>query len=225
MITRSKARAIKKAQDELKSRQPTQTHAPLQQPPSRVIRDVHQERQPNQVIASSHHQVQVQHADIEAALLEAIAQMAADQNQAGPAGAPLNQNIFDETPFDAAALENQATVRARFDLMRTSCKIAWDYFRILLMACQASAVVHQKIMLISPYFATVELSRLFGLWLDIVAVALLVMLLHLFNVLCARRIWARESLAERIAASAAFFLAVGEFLKENLEWALIVRIR
>jgi hypothetical protein len=109
--------------------------------------------------------------------------------------------------------------------MRTSCKIAWDYFRIVLMACQASAVVHQKIMLISPYFATAELSSLFGLWLDIVAAALLVMLLHLFNVLCARRIWARESLAERIAASAALFLAVGEFLKENLEWALIVQIR
>lgn len=225
MITRSKARAVKKAQDEAKSRQPTQTYAPLQQPSPRVYRDFRQELQPNQVIASSQDQAQVQHAEIEAALLAAIAQMAAHQNQTGPAGATINQNPFDGTPFEAAALEQLATVRARFDLMRTSCKIAWDYFRIVLMACQASAVVQQKITLISPYFATTELGIMVGLWLDIVAVALLVMLLHLFNVLCVRRMWAQESLAERVAASAAFFLAVGGFLKESLEWVLIVQIR
>ena len=225
MITRSKARAIKKAQDEAKLRQATQTHTPLQQPSPRVYRNFRRERNTNQVISGSRDQAQLQQEEIEAALLAAIAQMAVDQNQDVPAGATINQNLFDETPFEAAALEQLATVRARFDLMRTSCKIAWDYFRIVLMACQASAVVQQKIMLISPYFATTGLSILFGLWLDIVAVALFVVLLHLFNVLCVRRMWAQESLAERVAASATFFLAVGGFLREKLEWMLIVQIR
>ena len=220
MITRSKARAVKKAQDEAKSRQPTQTPAPLQQPSPRVYRNIRPERRPDQVIAGSHEQVQLQRAEIEAALLAAIAQMAAGQSLDVQAGAAIDQQPFDATIFEAAALEHLATVRARLDLMRTSCRIALDYFRIATMAYQASAVVQQKLTLVSSYFLLNPFSRWLGACPSFVAIALLVLLLHLFNVLCVRRVWTRESLAERVAASAAFVTVVGEFLESSLEWIL-----
>lgn len=199
------------------------THASLQHPCLRIDRIVPQAHQPDQVLASSHDQAQLQQAEMEAALIAAIAQMAAEQDQAVMAGATTNQRPIDEPLLNAAALEHLATVRARLDLMRTSCEIAWEYFRIVATACQASTMVQQKVMLVSSYFVSKSLGRWLGVWPGIVAVALLVTLLHLFNVLCVRRIWRPESLAGRVTASAAIFLTVGGFLEEKLEWLLILQ--
>jgi hypothetical protein len=203
MITRSKARAIKKAQDEAKSRQATPTHAPLQPPSMRVDGVVQQAHQPDQVLAGSHDQIQIQQAEMEAALLAAIAQIAAEQNQAVLPGATTNQRPVDTTLFEGAALEHLAIARARLDLMQTSCKIAWQYFRVTTMACQAITVIQQKLTLVSFNLFPEILSRRLGACSGIVAVVLLAFLLHLFNVLCVCRIWTPESLAERAAASAA----------------------
>jgi hypothetical protein len=218
MITRSKARAIKKAQDEAKLRQATPTHAPPQQPSSRVDGIVQQARQPEQVLAGNHDQIQLQQAEMEAALLAAIAQIAAEQNSNVLAGAANNQRPVDGTLFEAATLEHLATVRARLDLMRTSSKIACQYLRVTIMVCQASAVAQQKLILTSSHLLPKALSSRLGACPDIVAIALLALLLHLFNVLCVSRVWTRESLAERVAASAAVFMIVGEFLETKLDW-------
>ena len=88
------------------------------------------------------------------------------------------------------------------------------------MAYQASAVVQQKVTLISSYFLSKSLSHWLGVCPGFVAIALLVLVLHLFNILCVRRVWTRETLAERVAASATFFTVVGEFLETSLEWIL-----
>ena len=223
MITRSKARAMRQAQHNIKSQNARPTHASLEHPCRRIDEIVPQSHQPDQVLASSHDQVQLQQAELEAALIAAITQMAAEQNQAVMPGATTNQRLIDEPFFDAAALEHLATVRARLDLMRTSCKIAWEYFRVTTMACQASTVVQQRVMLISSCLVLKSRGHWLGVWPGIVAVSLLVTLLHLLNVLCVRRIWRPESLAERVATSAALFLTVGGFLKEKLEWLLILQ--
>ena len=214
---------MRQAQKNIESQTAMPTHASLQHPCLRIDRIVPQAHQPDQVLASSHDQAQLQQAEMEAALIAAIAQMAAEQDQAVMAGATINQRFIDESLFDAAALEHLATVRARLDLMRTSGQIAWDYFRIITMACQASAFVQQRVMLISSCFVSGSLGRWLGVWPGIITVALLVMLMHLFNVLCVRRIWRPKSLAERVATSAALFLTVGGFLKEKLEWLLILQ--
>lgn len=223
MITRSKARAMRQAQNKIKSRNAMPTHASLQQPCLRIDGIVLQADQPDQVLAGSRDQIPPTHVEMEAALIAAITQMAAEQNQAVMPRATTDQGPIDESLFDAAALEHLATVRARLDLMRTSGQIAWDYFRIITMACQASAFVQRRVMLISSCFVSKSLGHWLGVWPGIVAVALLVMLLHLFNVLCVRRISRPESLAERVATSAALFLIVGGFLKEKLEWLLILQ--
>lgn len=214
---------MRQAQNNIKSRNAMPTHSSLPRPCLRIDGIVPQAHQPDQVLAGSDDQMHLQQAEMEAALIAAITQMAAEQNQAVMAGATTNQRLIDEPLFDAAALEHLATVRARLDLMRTSGQIAWDYFRITTMACQASAFVQQRVMLISSCFVSKSLSHWLGVWPGIVAVALLVMLLHLFNVLCVRRIWRPESLAERVATSAALFRIVGGFLKEKLEWLLILQ--
>jgi hypothetical protein len=92
--------------------------------------------------------MQLQQAEMEAALVAAITQMAAEQNETVMAGTTTTQQPIDEPLFDVAALEHLATVRARLDLMRTSCRIAWEYFRVITMACQASTIVQQRAMLI-----------------------------------------------------------------------------
>ena len=102
-----------------------------------------------------------------------------------------------------------------------SCKIAWEYFRIITMACQARTIVQQRVMLLPSYFASKSLSRWLGAWPVIFGIAPLVMLFYLFNVLCVRRVWTQESLAQRVTASAAFLLVVEEFLEEKLEWMLV----
>ena len=150
MITRSKARAIQQAQNENKSQRATPTQPPLQQPSQRIDRNVQPAHRPDQVLASSHDQTQLQHADIEVAPLAAINQMVAEQNQASLARATIEPRPVDGTLFGEEAFEHMATVRARLHLVQTSCKIAWIYFRIATMACQASVVVQQTIMLISP---------------------------------------------------------------------------
>ena len=223
MITRSKSRALRRAQNEIKSQNATPTHASLQHPCLRIGGIDPQAHQPGEVVAGNHDRVELQQTGMEAALIAAITQMAAEQNETVMAGATTTQRPIDELLFDAAALEHLATVRARLDLMRTSCKIAWEYFRVITMACQASTFVQQRVMLISSSFVSTSLSRWLGVWPGLIAVALLVMLLHLFNVLCVRRIWTRESLAGRVTASAAIFLAVGGLLKEKLEWLLILQ--
>lgn len=217
MITRSKAKAIKQAQGEAKLRQATPTHTSLHQPSSRVYRDVRSERQSDQALAGSNDQMDLQPAEIAAALLAAIVQMGANENRAAAAGATINQRPIDGTPFNAAGLDHLAIARARHDLMRTCGKIAGDYFRITAMACQASAIVRQIIRSIPSYFVTKELSPWLGLWLGIAAIVLIALLLHLFNTLCVRRIWTRESLAERVAASAAVSLIVAEILETSIE--------
>jgi hypothetical protein len=223
MITRSKARAIKQAQEEAKLRQATPTQTALPQPSSRVCRNVRLERQLDQVLTGDNDQMQLQPAEIAAALLADIANMATEENQAAAAGATINQRPIDGSLFNAAGLEHLATTRARHDLMRTSGKILWDYFRITTLACQASAIVRQIIRSIPSYFVAKQLSPWLGLWLGIFAIALLALLLHLFNVLFVRRIWTWESLAKRVAASAAVFFVVGEFLETNLEWMPTIR--
>jgi hypothetical protein len=222
MITRSKARAIKQAQEEAKLRQATPTQTALPQPSSRVCRNVRLERQLDQVLTGDNDQMQLQPAEIAAALLADIANMATEENQAAAAGATINQRPIDGSLFNAAGLEHLATTRARHDLTRTSGKILWDYFRITALACQASAIVRQIIRSIPPYFVAKQLSPRLGLWLGIFAIALLALLLHLFNVLFVRR-RTRESLAKRVAASAVVFLVVGEFLETNLEWMPTIR--
>jgi len=217
MITRSKARAIKKAQEEAKSQQATPIHAPSQQHFSFIDEIVQQAHQPEQVPPNSHDQIQLQQAEMEAALLAAIAQIAAEQNQAVLPGVTTDQRPIDGTNLEAAALEHLATVRARLGLLRTSSKIAWQYFRVATMVCQASALVQQKFTLISSYLLPKALSLRLGACPGIVAIALLALLLHLFNVLCVRRVWTQESLAERVVASAAVFMIVGEFLEMSLD--------
>jgi len=140
------------------------------------------------------------------------------RTRAGLPGATADQRPTDGAIFEAEAIEHQATVTARLDLMRTSCKIAWQYFRVTIMVCQASAVVQQKLTLTSSYLLSEPLSRRFGAFSGIVAITLLVLLLHLFNVLCVRRVWTRESLTERVAASAALFVIFEEFLETSLDW-------
>lgn len=218
MITRSKARAMRQSQNNIKSQNARPTHASLQHPCLRIDGIVPQAHHQDQILASSRDQVQIQQAEMEAALIAAITWMAAEQD-----GATTNQQLFNEPLFDVVALEHLATVRARLDLMRTSGRIAWDYFRITTMACQASAFVQQRVMMISSCFVSRSLGRWLGVWPGIIAVALLVMLLHLFNVLCVRRTWRPKSLAERVATSATLFLTVGGFLKEKFEWLLILQ--
>lgn len=217
MITRSKARAIKQAQEEAKLRQPTPTHASLHQPSSRVYRNVQPERQSYQILTDSDDQMELQPAEVAAALLAAIVRMGANENQAAAAGTTINQRSINGTTSNALGLERLASTRARHDLVRTSGKIAWDYFRITTMACQASAIVRQIIRSIPSHFVTKELSPWLGLWLGIAAIALIALLLHLFNTLCVRRVWTRESLAERAAASAAVSLIVAEILETSIE--------
>ncbi|GAB7322989.1 hypothetical protein MBLNU13_g05519t1 [Cladosporium sp. NU13] len=100
---------------------------------------------------------------MEAALTAAIAQMAIEHNQAVMAGATTNQRSVHKQLFNAAALEHLATFRARLDLMQTSCKIAWEYFRIITMACQSSTIVHQRAMLMSSYLVSKSLGRWLGI--------------------------------------------------------------
>lgn len=214
---------MKKAQEDAKLRQATPTHAPPQTRFPRSDGIVQQARQPEQVLAGNHDQIQLQQAEMEAALLAAIAQMAAEQSHGVLAGATDNQQPIDGTLFEAAALEYLATVRARLDLMRTSSKIAWEYFRVTIMACQGSTIAQQKLTLILSYLLPKTLSLRLGACPGIVAIAILALLLHLFNVLCVRRVWTRESLAERVAASAARFMMVGETLEMILDWMLTLQ--
>jgi len=224
MITRSKTRAIQQAQNEIRSRRATSTRTPLQQPLPRVDEAVPQARRPNIIFADGHGQIQNEPAELEAALLETINQVAAGQGQADLAGAPVNQQPINEAVFDAAALERLATAIARLNLMRTSCKIAWVYFRIATMACQASVGFQQKFASFMSFLPMSELGSWLGAWPGTIALALFVLALHLFNVLCVRRILTQESLANRVDASAAIFLGVGSFLKEKLEWMLILQM-
>ena len=91
MITRSKARVIRQAENKLKPRNATPTQASFQQQPSRVDAVATHATQMDQVLADNHDQTQLSYAEIEAALLTAIAQMGAHENQAGLAGTTNNQ--------------------------------------------------------------------------------------------------------------------------------------
>lgn len=205
MITRSKTRATRQAQHETKTRRAAATHAPVQQPCSRVTRVVPQARQPRHIPTGSNGQVQHQQAELEAALPVAIDQTAEDHDQAILAEAAVDQYPVDGVVFDAAP---RATFRARLDLMLTSCKIAGEFFQIAAMACQTSARVQQEITSISSFITSGKFGVWLGVWPGIVAFALFVLLLHLFNVLFVRRMLTQESLAERVTASAALFLGM-----------------
>jgi hypothetical protein len=147
--------------------------------------------------------------------------MATDENQAALAGATITQQPTDGALFEAAMLEHLATARARLDLMQSSCRIAWEYFMFTTMACRATIVVQQKLALLSSHLLPKALSHGFGACAGMVAIALLAVLLHLFNVLCVRRVWTRDPLVERVAASAADLKVVREFLEASLGWMMI----
>jgi hypothetical protein len=158
----------------------------------------------------------LQSAEIAAALLAAIAQMRADENQAA-LGATNNQLPVTGTLFNPPEIKHLATVRARHDLMRTSDNIAWPtsaspqwLVKQALSFGRSSGRFHPTIYQINSFFGS-------GYGWVIVAIVLLALLLHLFNVLGVRRIWTRESLATIIAASAAVFLIVGVFMEMSLE--------
>jgi hypothetical protein len=55
-------------------------------------------------------------------------------------------------------------------------------------------------------------------------VAVLVVLLHLFDVLCVRRVLTWASMGERVTASAAIFLGIAERLRERLGWMLLFQL-
>jgi hypothetical protein len=114
--------------------------------------------------------------------------MAANPNQTG---AGVGQRPINEAAFDAAAVETQATIAACLDLLRTSCKITMQLLRITLMACQVSNTVHRKVASISTYITAKEQS----FWPGLFAVVVFVVLLHLFDVLCVRRVLTRASIA------------------------------
>jgi hypothetical protein len=114
----------------------------------------------------------------------------------------------------------QLRLAACLDLMRTSCKIAVQVLTITLMACQASNAVHRKVASVSSYITASEHS----FWPGLFAVTIFVVSLHLFDVLCVRRVLTRASMGERVTASAAIFLGVGERLRERLRWMLIVQL-
>lgn len=223
MITRSKARAMK-ARGETRAAKEIPTTIPVQHPSSHVPHGFPQARQSAQVLNSRNDQSQYQPGDVEAALLAAFNQMAADQDQDVLAGAGAGQHPIDEAVFDPAALEHLATIAARLDLLRTSCKIAGQFFQVAVMACQASVGVQQKISSFSSYVVEEQLGIWLGIWPGVIAVTFFFVLLHLFNVMFVRRFGTRESLAERVTASAAMFLAVGAALKNRLEWMLVLRI-
>jgi len=224
MVTRSKTRAIQQAQNRIRSQRETSTRTSLQQPLPRVDEVVPQAHRPNIIFAGGHGQIQNEPAELEAALLAAINQVAADQDQADLAEAPADQKPVNEAVFDAAALERLVTAIARLNLMRTSCKIAWVYFRIATMACQASVGFQQTFASFMSFLPMSQLGSWLGAWPGTIALALVVLLLHLFNILCVRRSLTQESLAERVNASAAIFLGAGSFLKEKLEWMLLLQM-
>jgi hypothetical protein len=213
MITRSKAKVLN-AQAEL--------NAPNRAPTSVVRTRMPQARQPGQLHASrldqdQQQQQQQQHAELKAALLAAAIQMASNLNQTG---ARVDQDPTNDAAFDAAALETQATIAACLDLMRTSCKIAVQVLMITLMACQANNAVHRKVASVSSYITAIRHS----FWPGLLAVTIFVVFLHLFDVLCVRRVLTRASMGERVTASAAIFLGVAERLRERLRWMLIVQL-
>jgi hypothetical protein len=210
MITRSKAKALK-AQAEL--------NASKRAPTSSVHTGMPQASQHSQLYASrlDQDQQQRQHAELEAALLAAAIQMAVNPNQTG---ARVDQDPTNDAAFDAAALETQATITACLDLMRTSCKITVQVLMITLMACQASNAVHRKVASVSSYITASEHS----FWPGLFAVTIFVVSLHLFDVLCVRRVLTRASMGERVTASAAIFLGVAERSRERLGWMLLLQL-
>jgi hypothetical protein len=217
MITRSKAKAME-AQAKLNAPKRVPTLAPAQQPSAHVPAEIPQTRQPDQLRTSRRdHDQQQQHAELEAALLAAVMQMAVNPNRTE---AQAGQQPINETAFYATAPRNQATTAACLDLMRTSGKITVQFLRVTLMACQVSNTVHQKVASISSYITAKEQS----FWPGLFAVAVLVVLLHLFDVLCVRRVLTRASMGERITASAAIFLGIAERLRERLGWMLLFQL-
>jgi hypothetical protein len=180
MITRSKARANRQAQNEIESRKTTSTRTTLRRPSSRTDEVIPRAHQPDDILAGNHGQIRDKYAELEAAN-----QMAAEQDPVVLAEA-TNQRPVNEVVFDEAMLESLATIKARLDLTHTSCKIAWVYFRITTMACQASIEFQQKFASLSSFLPVNQLGCWLGAWPGTVALALLVLLLHLFNVLCLR---------------------------------------
>jgi hypothetical protein len=141
MITRSKAKAME-AQAKLNAPKRVPTLAPAQQPSAHVPAEIPQTRQPDQLRTSRRdHDQQQQHAELEAALLAAVMQMAVNPNQTE---AQAGQQPINETAFYATAPRNQATTAACLDLMRTSGKITVQFLRVTLMACQAILFIRRS---------------------------------------------------------------------------------
>ena len=186
MITRSRARAIQQAQNGADPHTATTTRTPPRTPRMGGVRQ--QIRRPIPTLAGNNGHIQQPRAEVDAALLAAVNHVAAEQDQANLAEATANEQPINEPLFDAAMLERLVTLKARLDLMRTSCKTAWVYFRITTMACQASIGFQQKFASTSSFLPFDQVGCRFGAWPGTVASALLVLLLHLFNVLCLRRI-------------------------------------
>jgi hypothetical protein len=216
MITRSKSKALK-AQAKLNAPKRAPANAPAQQPTSGFRTGMPQARQTSQLRTSHHDQGQQQHAELEAALLAAAIQMAVNPNQTG---AEADRRPINAAAFDATTLRNQAIIAACLDLMCTSCKIAVQFLRITLMACQVSNAVHRKVASASTYITAKEQS----FWPGLFALAVSVVLLHLFDVLCVRRILTRAFMGERVTASAAVFLDIAERFRERLGWLLLLQL-
>jgi hypothetical protein len=53
-------------------------------------------------------------------------------------------------------------------------------------------------------------------WPGLLAIAVFVVLLHMFDVLCVRRVLTRASIGERVTASEAIFLGIAKRLKGRL---------